>query len=312
MTNDAFPEPPEVPESRRGSGSSFLRFEDVVQDGRVRLEGVWPAIGPILWGKMDVAATLHRLAKGGIRSVLSYVEIEGGSEPVSVRARAEHEVRWRLGHTVDERGELNRIVFDTWLLSHAPRGVPDAPGLPPASEQRVPLARAYGQHVFTRPTAPPGAHRVLDLDEPAFSDPRAERVPFHDAAGLLRLPADAEPLDPAPRPDAAPIVFGLCHTDGNQHVNFLAYPRLAEEAALRRFRELSLDARRLARRASVAYRKPCFAGDAVRTVTQAFRQGDALGVLVAFLPESEAAGRSFADWSELGRPHVAARIWFPA
>lgn len=303
-----FPQPPEVPPEQIGTGSTTLRFEDVAQDGRLRLEGVWPPIGPVLWGRMRFAESLAHLGKQGIRAVLTRVIMEGGAEPLSVRNRSEHEVRYRLAHTVDERGAPTRLVFDTWLTSHAPRGIENAPGLP-SDGPRVLAARAYGQHIFTKPAAPPGRHRVLELDAPGVPRVPPERTQWLDPAALLALPADATPLEPAPRPDGQPLVFGLAHTDGNQHVNFLAYPRMAEEAALRRLAALGRSARLLARRADVGYRKPCFAGDVMRLVLQAYARGERVGVVAAFVPDTPdlAHGRTVA-FSDLPRPHCATRI----
>ncbi len=53
-----FPEAPDRANATLGKGTTRLRFEDISQDGRLRLEGVWPPIGPILWGQMDVANAL--------------------------------------------------------------------------------------------------------------------------------------------------------------------------------------------------------------------------------------------------------------
>lgn len=306
-----FPEPPEVAGIQLGHGTTRLRFEDVAQDGRLRLEGIWPAIGPILWGRMEVANALLRLGMQGVRAVLTYVQLEGGEEPVSVRALCEQEVRWQLGATLDESGAVTRVLFDTWLLSSAPRGLANNPGMDPVSEERVSVARAYGQHVFTRPAARAGEHRVTAIDDPLFADSTLRPSPYRDPNALLSLPPGTTALDPTPRVDPAPVVFGLCHTDGNQHVNFLAYPRLVEEAALRRFAELGRDPKRLARRAEVAYRKPCFAGDVVRLVMQAFEQGDELGVVAAFVPDSgkEHAARAL---TEIERPLCVARVGFTA
>jgi hypothetical protein len=132
------------------------------------------------------------------------------------------------------------------------------------------------------------------------------------ATDLMRLPAGAEHLDPAPRAHDAPTVFGLCHSDGNQHVNFLAYPRMVEEAALRRFVELGLGARRLARRAEVSYRKPSFAGEALRIVMQTFRTPGELGVVALFVPDEGASGAVVGSgFAPELRPHCVVRLVFP-
>ncbi len=310
MSFAEFPTLPSVPEAQIGRGKSALRFEDVAQDGRVRIEGVWPPIGPILWGKMDVARSLMRLGQQGIRAILTYVLIEGGSDPVSVRNACEHSVRWQLGHCRDARGEVSRLLFDTWLTSTAPRGVLDNPAVPSDGET-VLVARAYGQHVLTKPAAAPGQHRVLRLDGTDFPAQPETELRWRDPRGILALPPGSVALEPTPRADSTPIVFGLCHTDGNQHVNFLSYPRLAEEAAIRRLHGLGLGARHLARRAEIGYRKPCFVGDRVCIVLQAFRLADEIGVAGAFFAAEEVPAE-VGSFSELPAPRAVVRLGFPA
>ncbi len=85
------------------------------------------------------------------------------------------------------------------------------------------------------------------------------------------------------RLDPTPVVFGLVHTDPNQHANFLAYPSFAEDAALRRLRELGESTSVLARVMEVGYRKPSFAGETLGLVLQAFRWNGDLGIVAAFV-----------------------------
>ncbi|MEZ4225647.1 MAG: hypothetical protein R3B13_32145 [Polyangiaceae bacterium] len=282
-TASRIPPPPDVPDNQRAVGETPLRFEDLAQDGRLRLEGVWPPIGPILWGKMDIAASLARLGRSGVRAVLTYVALEGTDEPLSVRNRIRTEVRYRLGHTVDASGAVNRLTFDTWLTLSGPRGEPNAPGLPSDGPEVI-AARAYGQHVLTKPAAPPGQHRVLALDDEALPAVPPHQSQWVAPFGLLELPVGATALTPSPVLERQPVVFGLSHTDGNQHVNFLAYPRLAEEAALRRFDALGKSARVLARRSEVGYRKPCFAGQRAWLALRPFELEGRLGAVVSFHP----------------------------
>jgi hypothetical protein len=196
-------------------------------------------------------------------------------------------------------------VFNTWLTSAAPRGLPNDPGSPtPADGERVNVARAWGQHVFTKPAAAAGQHRVHALEDPELPRIPESRDVFHDARNLLASPDGAEPLEPIARPDEATIAFGLAHTDGNQHVNFLAYPRLAEDAALRRLASLGFGTKLLARHVEVAYRKPCFAGDRMRIVIAAFRHGDDFGAYAAFVPDRAPMA--------LDKPHVTVRILLSA
>ena len=299
--------PPDVPGNQRATGPTSLRFEDLAQDGRLRLEGVWPPIGPILWGRMDVAAALARLGEQGVRAVLTHVVLWGSDEPLSVRNRADTEVVYRFGHTVDAQGTVNRLIFDTWLNISGPRGVPGAPGMP-SDGPRIVAARGYGQHVLTKPAVAAGQHRVSSLKDEMLPAVPERRTEWIDPAGLLELPPGASALDSAPHLDETPIVFGLCHTDGNQHVNFLAYPRIAEEAALRRIYQLGRSTQLLARRAEIGYRKPCFAGQRVWLVSRCFQIQGALGAVVAFLPEPPSA--VLTSFSEAPRPSCVARVYF--
>ena len=53
------------------------------------------------------------------------------------------------------------------------------------------------------------------------------------AEGIVRIVEAGAPFGDdgmPPHVDVVPVVFGLRHTDGNQHVNSLVYPRLVEEA----------------------------------------------------------------------------------
>ncbi len=306
MADPFIPPAPSVPAEQRASGATPFRFEDLTQDGRLRMEGIWPPIGSILWGKAEGARALSRLSARGVRAVLTTIALEAGEERCSLMRAAEHEVRYRLGHTTDEAGAVNRLLFDVWLESHAGRGAPygvaEEPGAP-----RVLAARAFGRHVFTRPAAKAGEHRVLSLDEPDLPSLPPERLSWQAPEGLLTPPPGAELLDPAPQLDPVPVAFGLTHTDLNQHVNFLVYPRLLEDAALRALARRGERTALLARRVEVAYRKPCFAGDRARWALQLLRTGDGHAVLGALYPESPALleGRPFA---ELGRPYCLARM----
>jgi hypothetical protein len=90
-------------------------------------------------------------------------------------------------------------------------------------------------------------------------------------------------VDPGYVADAAPLAFGLTHTDANQHVNSLAYPQIFEDAALRRWMDIGQDTRSLlVDYIDVAFRKPCFAGQKHFVKVRAFEHHGKLGA-VAFL-----------------------------
>jgi hypothetical protein len=302
------PQAPEVSAELRGEAESELRYQDLCQDGRLRIAGVWPPMGQILWTRMQLARSLGRLARQGIRNVMSYVAMASEDVPLSIFAPAHSAVKVELGHTRDESGAPNRVILNTWLETDALRARRNHPASRP-SDQRVHAARAFGQHVFTRPAAPRGQHRVTRLEDPELGGLVQREVTFVDPKSLLALPAGAEPIDSAPVVDVAPVVFGLVHTDGNQHVNFLIYPRLVEDALLRRLPELGVDARRLGRSVEVGYKRPCFAGDRMNLLMQVFRLEAAVGVVAAVVPAEDAQRAAAArDFSAVERLHCAVRL----
>jgi hypothetical protein len=87
-----------------------------------------------------------------------------------------------------------------------------------------------------------------------------DRYAWRSPEALMGLPEGAEPLDVEPTLDPIPVAFGLDHTDGNQHVNSLVYPRVFEELAVRRHGDPKL----LARALEMRWRKPFFAGERAR------------------------------------------------
>jgi len=159
----------------------------------------------------------------------------------------------------------------------------------------VTVGQVFTEHVFTRPFGPPESRKVLRLPD-VFGFPGGvppTRVAWRNAEDLGRMPDDAAPLDAEPFLDPTGIVFGLGHTDSNQHVNSLVYPRLFEEAALRRFAALGCGSRLLARGAEIGFRKPFFAGDHARIALRAYRRGERLGAVGSFL--AEAGGRAHSS-----------------
>jgi len=103
--------------------------------------------------------------------------------------------------------------------------------------------------VVTKPFAPPAERKVT-------------RLP--DAIGIPPLPDLEHAFEPAEKlvenaalEDAGELHFGMMHTDSNQHVNSMVYPRKIEEALVARVNDPKL----LARAAEMRWRKPFFAGD---------------------------------------------------
>jgi hypothetical protein len=237
----------------------------------------------------------------GVVAILSRVVLEGGEGPISVNAAAESEGFYHLAHTVRD-GEPDKLILGMWASITAPIGRTHPPQ-PADAGRRVTAGRIFAEHVFTRPFAPAAERRVrsLDLGDGRPFVPKA-RHEWREPEAVVALPEGAVAVDEAPVLDEAATIFGADHTDSNQHVNSLVYPRLFIEAALRRFHALRLPGPPpLARAMEIAYRKPCFPGERARISLQAFRVGDRRGITGTLAADGDPPG---------ARPRCVARVLF--
>jgi hypothetical protein len=294
-----FPALPDVPAAQTASGSAVARFEDISQDGRLMLTSTFVLGAPMLWADMLLKLPLSRaLYRQGILPIFSRMVVEGFPGPFGMVAPFSVKGGYQLAHA--GRGDkVERIMLNIWAELHGQRARPR----PAGAGEVVSAGRFFVEQVLTRPFAAPDQRKVLRLLVPGFPEVPEARHPFREHAAIAALPDGAVPLEPAPSPDVVPIVFGLCHTDSNKHVNSLVYPRMFEEAALRRFASLGVPAG-LARFFEVGFRKPCFAGDRVRILLQAFRLGERVGAAGIFVGEDD------VNAATLSRPASAVRMLF--
>jgi acyl-CoA thioesterase FadM len=278
-----------------------LRFQDVTQDGRLVLEALPNVLGPTVWRGIIARDPATTAALGhGIVPILSRYVLEGAPGPFSPDAPMEVEGTCRLA-----RAEDGRLMLDMWADLHGAIGRPY--GSCPRAGERAPAGRVYAEHVLTRPFASAGERRVTKLDypgAPAVTETRPS-PPAHES--IASAPPGAALLEPSRRPDSVPLTLGLVHTDSNMHVNSLAYVRLLEEAALRRFAALGRSANVLGRRLDIAYRKPCFAGQTVRVGLQAFEADGRLGAAAVLVDEADATSEEALAWA---KPHAYATMTF--
>jgi hypothetical protein len=271
------PIPAMPPNGPRATGRVSLRFEDVTQDGRLVLEALPTALGPTVWrGLLEKAPGFRACYENGVFPILSRLMLEGTRGPFSANGRVEAEGSYRLARASD-----GRFILEVWVDLYAPIGHTHGP--PSHDDERVLAGRVMAEQIFTRPLAPPGQRRVTSFDfegAPEVTETRPSPPPVESVA---RLPDGATPLEAAPRIDPVPIVLGIFHTDSNMHVNSLAYLRVLEEAALRRFVELGRGSLVLGRRIEIAYRKPSFAGQTMHVVLQAFEAQGNLGVCASLV-----------------------------
>lgn len=278
-----FPQPEEAPPEQRAQARVFLRYEDVAQDGTLKVWGIPPAMGNVAYAQLwDRQPLYSELVAQGVVPILSRVRIQSTGSPISVEKRVDVHGWYRLGHTRDAAGNVNRILLWLGAELHAPRGRTYDPQ-PPGAGERIHVGRMFAEHVFTRPFGDPRDRKVLALQSGGRPTVPEDQMPFESASSCLELPSGARALDESFVEETTPVVFGLAHTDSNQHVNSVAYLELFEDAALRRMFALGHDtAKLLVDDIEVAYRKPCFAGQAMHIQLRAF-EGDGVLGAVAYL-----------------------------
>ena len=266
-----------------------LRFEDLAQDGRMRLEAMLPGLGPTTWRHFARGETGRALLGSGILPILTRLVVRGAEGPFGIEAPVSTRGAWAFSHVLGASGHVERIVLGMWMELSMP--ISRVYGAPPDDAGRVAEAGAvYAEHTLTRPFADPSERKVVRLEAPgidAVPGPALAPVRTED---VVRVPDDAIFLDEGERLDPAPIVFGLAHTDSNQHVNSLVYARLFEEAALRSARSHGRSTALLARRVHLGYPKPSFAGDSAEVRLRLYEAGGRLGAVGGFFhagrPES--------------------------
>lgn len=284
--------PLDVPSSHRGEGTIVCRYEDISQDGRIGLRPLSHGIGAAVWRSRLLGHPSYRLLQeAGIVPILSRVVVSGGGGPISVGAVVSAEGTFDLTRALDERGEA-RLRFDMWARMQAPAGRTFGPP-PPNHGVAIPLGSMYAEHVLTRLFAPAAERKVEAL--PVGVDLIAREGRWSAPQELLAPPEGCvfvgdEVLDPTV------TVFGLGHTDSNQHVNSLVYPLLLEEAALRLGGGglglgVLAPVERFVDYGEFRYRKPFFAGQACQITLRPYRrtEGEArFGVVARFAPPKDA------------------------
>jgi hypothetical protein len=304
-----FPDEPEHTDGRRASGRIHLRYEDVSQDGRIMLDALPQAYGHVVWSSL---LTDHPISlatrERGIVPILSRIVLEGGGGPVSVRRSLAADGCYELAHTVDDAGAPSRLLLRLWATVRGEKGKTHGP--PPADAgASVDVGRVFAEHVFTRLFHRPEERKVTRFEVPGLPPVPPDVRPWFPAEGLLELPEGASWLDTEESVDAGAIAFSIGQTDSNRHVNSLVYPRLFEEAALRRLALLGKSTNVLSRFVETRFRKPCFAGDRVRFVLRAFTLDGRTGAVGRLVPEAAVAA---PDTLAIARPHCTLLVAFDA
>lgn len=286
---------PALAPERVATASFPLRYEDIAQDGRMMMTALPPAIGWTVWRQLLADHPSARsMQKQGLVAILSRLTVDGTDEPIHVSQRVEATGGYQLARH-EHDGQVEKLFLNMWVEVRGARGrivPPEGPGEP------VVAGRVFAEHTFTRIFAAPGDRKVTRLDLEGLPPVPEATYDFSPPGTAMELPFGADPLDGEYVADDAVTVFGLDHTDSNQHVNSLVYPRLFAEAAFRRLAARGRARRALVRSLDIAYRKPSFAGDRVRVHLQTFTLGDRVG----------AAGYLVDADDPAARPRCCARI----
>lgn len=225
------------------------RYEDITQDGRVQIHSLMPGLTAV-WDTLDADDRLASFRERGVLPILRRIVMLGEPGPFSASVDLEYSGTWRLAR--EAGGE--RLFLNMWLDARAPRASTHGP-TPPKDAERVLVGRVFAEHVMTRPFAPPAERKVTRLDAPGVPAVPEDEHPLLEAEALVT----GRSLEPA-----RDVAFGMMHTDSNQHVNSLVYPRLFEQAAVERAIARSLTPEPhhlLATAIELRYRKPFFAGE---------------------------------------------------
>ncbi len=281
-----FPPRPDVPPEQHERGEAVLRYEDIAQDGRLTLLGMPHAYGEVLFRQLLARHPMSgTMRTAGIVPILTRLVIDGTAESISVNHPLRAEGAFELAEERGHDAEVSRVYLNLWAELSAPRGRTFDPQ-PAGAGEPVVAGRVFAEHVFTRLFAPPEARRVTALEVPGERLPRRTYSPGPPDA-LLALPEGAAFVDEW-HDDPCDACFTLGHTDSNQHVNSLVYPRLFEDAFARRLAALSRSTNVLPRRVEVAYRKPSFAGERLRARMRLFETARGLGAVGSFTPPGAA------------------------
>jgi len=273
-----------------------LRYEDLNQDGRLRVIAVPECLARTVWSQLIGPSRVYRkLTKGGIVPVLTRLSVAGGEGPLSVNNPVMATGRCRFAHTLDDDAEIQRIVLNMWGDLTGPRASTHDPQPPNGAGDPILAGRVFAEHTLTRPFAPSGARAVRSLQgiEGLSPFPKA-RYLGESPRALAALPRGAKAVGPAIL-DTEPVLFGLDDTDANQHVNALVYPRLFRVAALRHLARQGATEKRMMRTLEIGFRKPSFAGDCSFIRVRTYHHRGSAGALCTLGPEDpDATPRCYA------------------
>ncbi|MCP4449569.1 MAG: hypothetical protein GY811_30185 [Myxococcales bacterium] len=275
------PQMPDTAEVVRATAAISMRYEDVAQDGRLMTIGMPHALTS-LWRESVQAMPIWEARKVGIMPILAQMWARGTDERIHVGKPSHCEGAAMLAHTADKEGNVERILLDMHAKIYATRGSVLGPK-PAEAGELVVAGEVYARHVFTRLFAKPGSRRVHKLEVPGGPAVPECQVDWIDEGAMLPAMPGCNWLDDEATASSYEPLFAPHHCDSNQHVNSLVYPRLFEDAAQQRFAESDAGSEKLSREVALSFRRPFFAGQRAQMQLRAFKMGEEIGCIGAFV-----------------------------
>ncbi len=287
---------PDVPESQRGAGLIQLRYEDIAQDGRPRLEVLAYGISVAVWQGPIKQLEVDTIVTQGIIPILTRIVIEAHDGPLAVENPIDAVGCYEGAHSVGSTGD--RLYLNMWADMTAPIGRTILPG-PSNAGTRVLAGRMYAEHVFTKPFAPKEQRRVRAAELAQFAGIPGRLIEARAYESVVDL-SGCRNCDGA-FVAGAPVAFGVRHTDSNQHVNSLAYFAVFEDAVLAALASRKRNTQVMARAIEIAYRKPSFAGQVMVPCVRLADSDDGVHAACVLVPVG-------TDPNDLSQAHVYAQL----
>ena len=263
------PDMPAFPPGQSMAAPGGLRFEDVTQDGRLLPIAIPPSLAYLWRDVLTPHPGQRNSIKAGVVPILTRLTLVSSEQSI----RPDRPVEIRAGFVLARDPKQERIYMNVWSQVH---GIAGRLARNSTEGDLVVAGSLFGEHVFTRPLAPPEQRRVTELEVEGY--PRLPEIEYAAPAAQTAqdLPEGASWVDEL-APDTAEHVFSLDQTDPNQHVNSLVYIRMFLDAINRRLAALGKPLKVRSRAVDIAYRKPSFYGERARVHLRLFELGGSPG-----------------------------------
>jgi hypothetical protein len=269
----------------RNVGTIDVRYEDVAQDGRPLLECVPPSLGCVWRKELANHPDAPKTQGLGIVPILTRIEVALGEDSFSPMQRFDVEGRAGMLAATNAEDGYKRALLDIETIVYGKTSHALLPRTGPSERREVGRIRA--EHVLTKLFAKKDERRVTPEDVRAAGVRLDGARVWSRPQQIVEAPDGVTAIDGDFVRDTVPLAMGLMHTDSNQHVNSLVYPRLFEEAVMRRLHSLGRSRAVLSRALSIGWRRPSFAGDVLHVEMRLFEKGARLVACGMFFGENE-------------------------